>query len=471
MEIRFLSASRVGRTMLAAAAASLISIALPALAQEDVFGADAAENQPDLEISQETLDGLLAPIALYPDALLAQVLMAATYPADVIEAADWERENPGLSEEALQDALAAFDWDPSVKSLVSVPQVLHYMSDSPQWMQALGRVVAEDQPRVMASVQALRKKAQDAGNLASSSRQTVAVDVDEVRHTEYITITPVSRRYIYVPAYRPDIVYGNWWWPSRPHYWGAPSSGFLLGSGFFWSNLYFPSVALWGGFNWGGREIVVNVPAYKRYYRASPPLRPRNVWRPSLTRRHPGIGRHRPHRSAEQRFEHPPNRKRSISEYPSSLSGQRIGDSPGRKWSRQSAQRPSRLSKQRPERLSEPPQVRSSRWRSERPSEQRMRRLSDPEQARSSKWRSERLSEQGAWRSSRQRAGRSSGWRDSRPVESRPSASAPPSRPAVRSVNRQEMRIRHEHPRESPRSFGQRASRRDSWRGNGRQNR
>ncbi|MDR2924473.1 MAG: DUF3300 domain-containing protein [Azoarcus sp.] len=467
MEIRFLSASRVGRNMLAAAAAGLISLALPALAQEDAYLPDAAENQADLEISQETLDGLLAPIALYPDALLAQVLMATTYPVDVLEAADWERKNSGLSEQALQDALAAFDWDPSVKSLVSVPQVLHYMSDSPQWMRVLGRAVTEDQPRVMASVQALRKKARAAGNLASNSRQTVVVDMDEARRVEYITITPMSHRVIYVPAYRPDIVYGTWWWPSRPYYWGSPPSGVLLGSGFFWSNVYFPSAALWGGFNWGGREMVVNVPAYRRYYRASPPKWARNVWRPSRVHRHPGFARHHPRRAAEHR----------------------LGRSPDRKWVRPSEQRPPRSSWQRPPRSSERQQVRPSGWRSarpldgqrpQRPSGWRSARSTERNQARpsdghrpprSSEWRSARSLERNAIRSPESSRMRSPESRPSRFSESRPAVGAQPSKSAARSFGRSETRIRHERPRESPRSSNQRASRRDSWRGDGRSGR
>ncbi len=261
---------------LVVAAAGLIS-ALPAWAQGEVGTPNMATTSQAPAISQETLDSLLAPIALYPDALLAQVLMASTYPMDVIEAARWQQEHADLSGQALQEALAAFDWDPSVKSLVTVPQVLQYMNDAPRWMQDLGQAVLADQPRVMASVQTLRQKARVAGTLASNDRQTVKVDTDATRKTEYITIAPASTQVVYVPVYDPYVVYGSWWWPSRPVYWGPPP-GAVFSTGYFWGNRYYSSVALWGSFNWGGGVITINTPVYNTYYRAPPPMGPNNIW-------------------------------------------------------------------------------------------------------------------------------------------------------------------------------------------------
>lgn len=304
MNAWFFSASRAG--CLSVLAMGLISAAPPALAQDiypvrtpdtstisSISAASAASKAS--AISQEKLDSLLAPIALYPDVLLAQVLMASTYPLDVLEAARWQRENPDLSEEALQDALASFDWDPSVKSLVTVPQVLQYMSDSPRWMQDLGDAVMDDQQWVMASVQELRKKAYAAGMLTSNDKQTVDVDSDAA--IQYITITPSSPGVIYVPVYDPYVVYGSWWWRSRPFYWGLPPGAFF-NSGFFWSNYYYPSVALWGGFNWGFGTMIINVPVYRTYHRASPPPRPNNVWRPAPVSKHAVRGRDRAYRSS-----------------------------------------------------------------------------------------------------------------------------------------------------------------------------
>ena len=219
--------------------------------------------------------------------------MASAYPLDVIEAARWQQETPNLSDQVLQNALASFDWDPSVKSLVTVPQVLQYMNNSPRWMQALGHAVMDDQEWVMASVQELRKKARAAGTLTSNDKQTVGVDTDAENGVEYVTITPTSPKVVYVPVYDPYVVYGPWWWPSRPFYWGPPS-GVVLSSGFFWSSYYYPTFALWGGFNWGLGAMIINVPIYRAYYRAPPPWRSHNVWRPSRGHASPLGGGYRP---------------------------------------------------------------------------------------------------------------------------------------------------------------------------------
>jgi hypothetical protein len=276
MKLRFFSSSL--RSVLIVAAAGLMSAALPIWAQGN-FNPAGTEASQSSEISQETLDSLLAPIALYPDALLAQVLMAATYPIEVIEAARWQQNHSDLSGQALQDMLVSFDWDPSVKSLVTVPQVLQYMSDSPRWMQDLGYAVLSDQPQVMATVQALRQKAYVAGTLMSNDKQTVRVEAEATSRTEYITIVPASTQVVYVPVYDPYVVYGNWWWPSRPIYWGPPP-GVVFTGGYFWGPRYYPSIALWGGFNWGFGVITINAPVYHSYYRVPPPMMgPHNVWR------------------------------------------------------------------------------------------------------------------------------------------------------------------------------------------------
>ncbi|MCL2590755.1 MAG: DUF3300 domain-containing protein [Betaproteobacteria bacterium] len=311
MKAWFFSASRAGcLSMLAVMAMGLVSIVPPALARNTYPSAtypppnspDTPPTSVDSTITQETLDGLLAPIALYPDALLAQVLMAATFPVDVIEAAHWQKENPGLSGQALQNVLAGFDWDPSVKSLMTVPQVLQYMSSSPRWMQSLGRAMVDNQEWVMSTVQELRQRAQTAGTLTSNDKQTVGVDENATDESKYITITPTSPNVVYVPVYDPYIVYGSWWWPTRPIYWRPPTGAYLT-SGFYWSSYYYPSIALWGGFNWGLGAIVINVPLYRSYYRTMPPMRGYrgyNVWRPSLG--YTVVGRYRPQFSAPRPY-------------------------------------------------------------------------------------------------------------------------------------------------------------------------
>jgi hypothetical protein len=218
----------------------------------------------------------------------------------VIEAARWRQEHPDPSEQALGDALSAFDWDPSVKSLVTVPQVLQYMTDSPRWMQALGRAVLDDRQHVMASVQALRQKALDTGTLASNDKHTVNVDTDASNGIEYVSITPASPKVVYVPVYDPYVVYGSWWWPSRPVYWGPPV-GAAYSGGFYWSPYYYyPPLVFWGGFNWGRGMITFNAPHrshhYRHHHRTSP--RGSNVWR----QRSPSGGGHsRPHNRSHSR--------------------------------------------------------------------------------------------------------------------------------------------------------------------------
>jgi len=309
MKTRFFSPSRISagyRSVLVVATAAFISAASPALAQDDIYfpaKATPRASQPSRtstiprapkasrapEISQEALDGLLAPIALYPDALLAQVLMATTYPMDVIEAARWQQEHPDLDEQALQEELDSFDWDPSVKSLVAVPQVLQYMNDSPRWMWDLGNAVMDDQQRVMESVQMLRQKAHANGSLMTNDKQTVSVDT--AYRDEYITITPASPRVVYVPVYDPYVVYGPWWWPSRPYYWGPPY-GMAFSAGYYWGSYYYPSMAFWGGFNWGIGVMTINRPIYVRHYRRAPSsIGPNNAWRRPPNHHRPSYGR------------------------------------------------------------------------------------------------------------------------------------------------------------------------------------
>jgi uncharacterized protein DUF3300 len=209
--------------------------------------------------NQEQLDQMLAPVALYPDALLAQVLMAATYPLEVVEAARWAQQHRGLT--ALQDALQGQPWDESVKSLCAFPAVLDRMSKGLAWTQKLGDAFIDQQQQVMDTVQALRRKAQAAGNLQSTPQQTVALD------NNAITILPANSQIVYVPTYNPAFVYGSWWWPTYPpyypSYWGPG-----LGDGFFWGVGIAAGFALWGGFDWHRHDVHIDVNRYNEFHRA-----------------------------------------------------------------------------------------------------------------------------------------------------------------------------------------------------------
>ena len=164
--------------------------------------------------SQAELDALLAPVALYPDPVLSHVLVAATYPDEVREAAAWSRANPHLSGETAVQAADAMPWHPSVKALLAFPDLLARMDESPQWTADLGMAFREQEPYVMDTVQALRRRAQASGNLQSNAHQQVYDQGDA------IVVYPAQPQVVYVPYYDPYAVYGPWpWHPYRPVYW------------------------------------------------------------------------------------------------------------------------------------------------------------------------------------------------------------------------------------------------------------
>ena len=165
---------------------------------------------------QEELDQILAPIALYPDSLVAQILMASTYPLEVVQADRFAKQNASLKGEALTKALESQSWDPSVKSLVNFPQVLTMMSEKLDWTQKLGDAFLAQQKPVMDTIQSLRAKAQAAGNLKTTKEQTVIVE------EKIIKIEPASPQVIYVPTYNPTVVYGAWPYPAYPPYYYYP---------------------------------------------------------------------------------------------------------------------------------------------------------------------------------------------------------------------------------------------------------
>jgi hypothetical protein len=198
-------------TALLIALAPLDSKVPLALAADAASGAGAPAAMP-----QEKLDSILAPIALYPDQLLTQILMASTYPLDVVEAARFVKANKDLKGDALDKAVAEKKWDPSVQSLTAFPQVLNMMNEKLEWTQELGDAFLADQKRVMNTVQTLRQKALAAGNLKSNEQQKV------VTEQKIIIIEPAKTEVVYVPTYNPTVVYGVWWAPMYPPYYYPP---------------------------------------------------------------------------------------------------------------------------------------------------------------------------------------------------------------------------------------------------------
>ena len=217
--------------------------------------------------SQEELEQLLAPIALYPDALMAQVLMASTYPIEIVSAERWVKANPGLKDKALEDALQKQPWDASVKSLTVFPQVLTMMSEKIDWTQKLGDAFLAQQKDVLATAQALRSKAVAQGSLKDSKEQKVVTETEN--NTTVIKIEPTNPEVVYVPTYNPTVVYGAWPYPAYPPYYYYPpgyvAGGALLG---FTAGIIVGG-ALWGNCNWGGGNVNVNVNRYNNFNRTN----------------------------------------------------------------------------------------------------------------------------------------------------------------------------------------------------------
>jgi hypothetical protein len=210
--------------------------------------------------SQSELDQMAAPIALYPDSLLSQILMASTYPVDVAEASKWSKANPGQEGDAAVTAVQDKSWDPSVMSLVAFPQVLDMMGDKPDWVQNLGDAFLADPDGVMDTIQELRKKAKEEGNLETAKEQKVIVEEDSGE--TIIVIQPTDPKVIYVPIYNPTVVFGPWWWPAyRPYYYYPP--GYSLAAGVIGFGIAVGVTnALWGGCNWRRGNVDINVNRY-----------------------------------------------------------------------------------------------------------------------------------------------------------------------------------------------------------------
>jgi hypothetical protein len=225
-------------------------------------GAKPADEQKTF--SQAELEQLLAPIALYPDSLFAQVLMASTYPLDIVMADRWVKANPGVKDKALEDALQKQEWDPSVKSLAVFPQVLAMMSEKIDWTQKLGDAFLAQQQELMATAQTLRAKAVEQGSLKDSKEQKVITEKSET-NTTIIKIEPTNPEVVYVPTYNPTVVYGAWAYPAYPPYYYYPpgyvAGGALLG---FTAGVIVGG-ALWGNVGWGRGDVNVNVNRYNNF--------------------------------------------------------------------------------------------------------------------------------------------------------------------------------------------------------------
>jgi hypothetical protein len=211
-------------------------------------------------LSTNQLDGMVAPIALYPDPLLSQVLTASTYPLELVEANQWLQRNAGLTGPALTQAAQAQNWDPSVQALVMFPDVLKRLTDDITWTTNLGNAFLTQQADVMSAVQRMRFSAQQAGKLGTTPQQQVVTTTEGGQPV--VVITPTSPEVIYVPEYDPFWVWGppiyypypGWYYPRR--------SGFFFGVGISIGGFLGGGWGGWGGWGWhpgwGNRTVIVN---------------------------------------------------------------------------------------------------------------------------------------------------------------------------------------------------------------------
>ncbi|MES2221819.1 MAG: DUF3300 domain-containing protein [Acidobacteriota bacterium] len=228
------------------------------LAQSQTAAAPTQQAAPKIPADQ--LDSLVAPIALYPDPLLAQVLAASTYPLEIIQLQQWLLKHPGLKDQALVTAVEKEDWDPSIQAMAALPDVVKRLGDDIQWTTDLGNAFLAQQSELMDAVQRMRKKAQETGNLKSSEQQKVETKVVESK--QVIVIEQANPQVVYVPSYSPTVVYGPPVYPYPPIYYPPPgyyAAGMAISFG-----IGIAMGAAWGGgwgwgCGWGGNnDITIN---------------------------------------------------------------------------------------------------------------------------------------------------------------------------------------------------------------------
>ena len=255
---------------------------------------DPGPPAPD-SFTTEQLEQLVAPIALYPDDLLAQILMSATYPLDVVEAARWVDENPDLEADALESALRQQPWDPSVKSLCGLPEVLGLMSEELTWTQDLGDAFLGQEADLMDAVQGMRHRAQDAGNLETTEEQVVTEEDDDT-----IGVESADDEVIYVPTYYSTVVYGGWryrhWY--YPRFYRTPPTAEH-------HHVRFSASVSWGSARWGtcrwhrrNSSVFVNVKPYNAFV--------------DRTGANPREERISAHTGTRKRWKHEPEHRRGV---------------------------------------------------------------------------------------------------------------------------------------------------------------
>lgn len=266
----------------------ILALFVPLICTGQVLATTAPEDQPTYNtqrLSEETLDTLLAPIALYPDTLVTHILIASTYPLQIIEADRWRQDNQSLEGDALELALENTDWDPSVKALVPFTDILRPMSDDLGWLQNLGDAVLTNEDWVLDRVQALRLQAHQSGNLQSNDYQQVSTE------DKFIVIESRQPQVVYIPYYDTRHVYGHWHYHSQPVFWPT-SVRIALGHRIYWG----PRVSISAGFYFGNiwwpeRHIIIRSTPSRHYVRPHYPTKRYSVkeyhrWQHNVDSRH-----------------------------------------------------------------------------------------------------------------------------------------------------------------------------------------
>lgn len=223
----------------------------------------AQSEQADAKIPPEQLDSLVAPIALYPDQLLSQVLVASTYPLEIVQLQQWLAKNPKLKDKSLADAVAKQPWDPSIQSMAALPDVVKRLADDIQWTTDLGNAFLAQQSDVMDAVQRMRKKAEDTGALKSNEQQKVETKV--IENKSVIIVEQAQPEVVYVPTYNPVVVYGPPVYPYPPIYYPPYPAGAVVATSMISFGVGVAVGAAWGGgwgygARWGGNnDIDINV--------------------------------------------------------------------------------------------------------------------------------------------------------------------------------------------------------------------
>src|SRR6201988_1406900 len=222
---------------------------------------DTQETQ-EPKIPNDQLDSLVAPIALYPDPLLSQTLVASTYPLEIIQLQQWLDKNKNLKDKALTDAVSKQTWDPSIQAMAALPDVVKRLADDITWTTDLGNAFLAQQADVMDAVQRMRQKAQGTGALKSNSQQKVETEV--VENKTVIVVEQANPQVVYVPSYNPTVIYGPPVYPSPPIYY-PPSTGAVIAASAISFGVGIAIGAAWGGggwgwgCDWGHNDVNINV--------------------------------------------------------------------------------------------------------------------------------------------------------------------------------------------------------------------